>query len=60
MTYTVLYSNYSSTLLCSPIAKRKEFKHKEIAKWFAKRMKMCYDWVECVESKYLEVTYWIF
>ena len=43
-------------MLYYPIAKRKEFKHKEIAKWFAKRMKMCYDWVECVESKNLEVT----
>ena len=56
MKYTVLYSNYSSTLLCGPIVKRKEFVNKDIAQWFAKRMKLCYDWVECVESKNLEVT----
>ena len=53
MKYTVLYSNYSSTLLCSPIAKRKEFDDIENAQWFAKKMKLCYDWVECVQSKNL-------
>ena len=53
MKYTVLYSNYSSTLLCSPIAKRKEFDDIENAQWFAKKMEMCYDWVECLQSKNL-------
>ena len=56
MKYVVLYSDYSSTLLCGPIAKRKEFENKHIAQWFAKRMKMCYDRVVCIESKNLEVT----
>ena len=56
MRYTVLYSDYASTLLCGPIAKRKEFEDRDNAKWFAKKMKKGYDLVICLESRNLNGT----